>query len=625
MARYIFDLESDGFVEKATKVHSLVLKDVDTGVVSSFHDHGVDSGIHMLMEADLIIGHNVIKFDIPLLQKLYPTFSVDENKVYDTLVISRLLFADLSDRDYVNNDADNKPTLPGNMIGSHSLAAWGYRLREHKGDYQEDRKAQWISSEGERPHTQPERDEWDAGLTHFTWMVWTPEMQTYCEQDVVVTEKLWKTRGFRNCPAKANKLEHSVAWIIAQQERNGFLFDIEAGTKLYSSLVKLRDHLELELQDTFPPWEIKTPFTPKVNNTKRGYVKGVPTEKVKVMVFNPGSRDQIADRLTTIHGWKPKETTPAGKPKVDESVLSKLKYPEAKSLAEYFLIQKRIGMLAEGKNGWLRMVNDKTNRIHGGVITNGAVTGRATHQRPNIAQTPSLGAPYGAECRELFTSPEGYSLVGIDVSGLELRMLGHRMHKFDKGKYAKEVIDGDIHTANQKAAGLPTRNDAKRFIYAFLYGCGPGLLADIAGLKTVREGTAIKTRFLQQTPALKRVIDGVQKSARDEGCLVGLDGRKLHCRSEHSALNLLLQSDGALVCKRWMVELWNLLGKEKDHLGARQVAWVHDEVQMEVPEENAELLGKIAVQAIGLAGDYFNIKVPLTGEFNIGNNWKETH
>ena len=603
MATYVFDLESDGLLEQATRIHSLVLKDVDDGQVFSFYRHGdvegIWEGVELLMAADCIIGHNIINFDIPLIKKIHPEFSIDGHKVIDTLVCSRLVWSDISDIDHAKR-AKGKLTMPGKLTGSHSLAAWGYRLGEHKGDYQ-------------------------GG-----WECWSEEMQRYCEQDVEVTDRLWKLIKSKTYSDRAIELEHQVAWIVAQQERNGFLFDLDKARILLTELVQKRDQLEAELQDTFKPWwspdgEQKVPKrSVNYKDKKRGSVtKDSPFTPVKNIVFNPGSRDQIADRLVTLRGWKPKEFTPSGKPKVDETTLSKLPWPEAKRLAEYFMVQKRIGQLSEGDNSWLRLVKD-TGRIHHHCITNGAVSGRATHRNPNLAQCPAVGSPYGAECRELFTVPDGCKLVGVDLSGIELRMLGHFMAKYDNGKYAKEVVDGDIHTVNQEAAGLPDRNAAKKFIYMFLYGAGPPRLAHDLNLKSAREGAKLKNRFLAKTPALARLIEDVQSSAEKRGNLIGLDGRLLRVRSSHAALNTLLQSAAALISKRWMVELHTML-EDEGISGVKQLAWVHDELQIEVPELAAQRVGELAVKSIGLAGEFFDMKVALTGEYKIGNNWKETH
>lgn len=585
--RLVFDLEADGLLNEASRIHCIVCINYDTDEVHKFEPSKVEHGLKFLMQADEIVGHNVIGYDIALASKLYPWFHIDRAKVRDTLILSRLLFPALS-------DLDQKPSskVEGKLIGSHSLKAWGQRLGFPKAEY-------------------------EGG-----WETFTPAMLEYNVRDVEVTKRLFKllieNEGYSE---KADNLEHEVAHIIAQQERYGFAFDEEAARSLTAQLLSRRAALESELQDAFPPWTTEELFIPKVNNKTRGYVKGEPFIKKHTTVFNPGSRHHIADRLKAIHGWEPKQFTPDGSAKIDEDVLAKLPYPEAKVLTEYLMIQKRLGMLAEGKNAWLKMA--RKGRVHGEVITNGAVTGRATHRNPNIAQVPAVGAPYGVECRSLFTASSAKGLVGIDVSGLELRMLGHFMARYDGGKYAKEVVEGDVHTINQTAAGLPTRSDAKTFIYAFLYGAGPDKIGSIIG-KGRDAGLKLRKKFLEATPALAKLIHAVQQAA-ERGYLIGLDGRRLHIRSSHAALNTLLQSAGALICKQWMIEVDREIVARGWRHKVQQAAWIHDECQFDCDPDIAEEFGQVAVECISKAGEYFNIKCPLTGEFKIGRNWAETH
>lgn len=589
--RLIFDLESNGLLDELDRIHCLCMKDIDTNTDYSFEPSEVETGVKMLMAADQIIGHNVIAFDIPAIAKVYPWFSVNEDRVRDTMLMSQLVYTDLSDRDgkYIATNED----YPKKLRGRHSLEAWGHRLKCYKGDY-------------------------DGG-----WEQWSRVMQDYCEQDVVVTDRLWKLLESKDVSEDATELEHQVKWVIAAQERVGFPFDEAGAMRLTHTLTKRRVELETELQDTFQPWvEELGEFIPKVNNKKLGYVKGEPFMKTKTVVFNAGSRMHMESRLKAIHGWKPKEFTQDGRAKIDETVLASLPYPEAKLLSEFLLVQKRLGQVSEGANGWLKKVKD--DRIHGRVITNGAVTGRATHSSPNVAQTPAVYVPYGKECRSLFKASEGRVLIGADVSGLELRMLAEEMWQFDDGAYAKEILDGDIHTANQEAAGLPTRSDAKTFIYAFLYGAGDGKIGSIIG-KGASAGKAIKAKFFEKVPALESLVNQVKQAAERNGYLRGMDGRILHIRSSHAALNTLLQSGGALVCKQWLVEVNKEL-KERNYLErCQQVAWIHDELQFDCDPEIAEECGQLIVDCIQRAGDKFNMKVPLTGEYSIGNNWAETH
>lgn len=593
--RLVFDLEANGLLHDASLIHCLVAIDKDTKEVHKFEPSKVEQGLKFLMGAEQVIGHNVIGYDLALMSKLYPWFHIPRERVVDTLILSRLLVPNLSDRDR------SKGVLEGKLIGSHSLKAWGQRLGFHKADY-------------------------DGG-----WESFSEEMLEYNVRDVEVTDRLHTLLIESNAYSeKASVLEHKVAHIVAQQERYGFSFDELAALKLTSVLMQTRAELEAQLQDTFPPWTVSEEFIPKANNKTRGYVKGVPTYKHKTIVFNPGSRHHIADRLITLRNWEPKEFTPDGKPKIDETVLKQLPWPEAKLLSQYLQTQKLLGMVAEGEQAWIKAVKPN-GKVHCEVITNGAVTGRATHRNFNVAQVPSvrknkqgilygLEGGYGFECRSLFTATRGRKLVGIDVSGLELRMLAHFMRD---DRYTNEIINGDVHTANMIAAGLPDRDTSKRFIYAFLYGAGAAKIGEVVG-KGAKHGQALKKRFLERTPALARLIDAVGKAAA-RGYLVGLDGRHLHVRSTHSSLNVLLQSGGALVCKQFLVEVDEEIERRGWRDKAQQVAWVHDEIQVDVDEDIAEEFGQMAVECIAKAGAFFDITVPLTGEYKVGNNWAETH
>lgn len=613
MTRYAFDCETNGLLDTMNTIHSLVLTDVDTGEVFSCHDqhttdtpddYNVHAGLLMLMEADQIIGHNIIGFDIPAIQIVHPWFTPDQDKVFDTLIMSRLIWSDLMDRDA---KAVQAGILPSKMRGRHSLEAWGYRLGKWKGDYSADMKA--------------------AGLD--PWENWNQEMQDYCVQDVEVTLAFLELIESKQVDPRAVELEHQVAFIVTEQIAHGFMFNQEAALDLLKTLQEERAEVEGKLQTLFDPWEsLDCVVTPKrtVNYkdpARRNTVAGVSYNKMKMNVFNPGSRAHIADRLMKVRGWKPSEFTSNGQPKIDDEILGNLPYPEAKQISYYLMLQKRIGQVWEGKNSWLNLFNEKTGRMHGSVVTNGAVTGRMTHNYPNVAQTPTPLKPYGAECRALWTVPKGKKLVGVDVSGLELRMLAHFMAPFDGGEYGRTVVDGDIHTVNMEAAGLTERNQAKTFIYAFLYGAGNAKIGSIVG-KGPKVGGDLKQRFLDQTPALNKLIKGVTKAAK-RGFLVGLDGRILHIRHQHAALNTLLQSAGALVCKRWAVEMELELRKRGWKDRCQVVANIHDEHQYEVDEEIAEEVGLLSIECIKKAGDYFGIRIPLDGEANIGNNWKETH
>jgi DNA polymerase I-like protein with 3'-5' exonuclease and polymerase domains len=514
------------------------------------------SGLQKYLEhCDLIIGHNLIAFDAPVLRKVWKV-TMKLSQVYDTLVASRLL----------------SPSLEG----GHSLEAWGQRLGFPKGDF----------------------SDWDAG--------YSIEMETYCIQDTLVTAKLYshlvltlQSQGFS---LQSIGLEHEVQAIITKQTENGFKLDEPKACLLLATLRAKLDAIQSEMQKVFPD-KVETNRISKLNKPLKDIVTP----------FNPGSRAQIAERLME-RGWKPSKRTEKGAVIVDEAVLAELDYPEAKFLAEYMMLQKRIAQI----ESWLDALG-QDGRVHGRVITCGAITNRMTHMSPNMAQVPNSGSPYGHECRELWTVEKGNALVGIDASGLELRMLAHYMND---PKYTHEVVSGDIHTANMNAAGLTDRNQAKTFIYAWLYGAGSAKIGSIVG-GTAKAGQKLIDSFLTNTPAIGRLKSRVQDAYSQRQCLNALDGRKLLCRSEHSALNTLLQGAGAIVMKKALA----IFNKKLHSLRVPHqfVANVHDEWQVEVPQEYAELVGRLGVEAIEDAGVALKMRCPLTGEFKVGNNWKETH
>jgi DNA polymerase I-like protein with 3'-5' exonuclease and polymerase domains len=341
--------------------------------------------------------------------------------------------------------------------------------------------------------------------------------------------------------------------------------------------------------------------------------------KPETVTFNPGSRKQIGEKLIEL-GWKPKKFTETGQPMVDEGVLAEItKIPEAALIAEYLMLQKRVAQITS----WLEAVKDD-GRVHGKVITNGAVTGRMTHSSPNMAQIPNAGSVYGHECRECWTVEEGNVLVGCDASGLELRMLAHYMKDED---YVRTVTEGsskdgtDVHTVNQRAAGLSTRDNAKTFIYAFLYGAGDAKIGSIVG-GSAKAGAKLKQKFLEQTPALAKLIKRVAKQAT-QGWVPGLDGRRIWVRSEHAALNSLLQGAGAIVMKKALCIFYDKIKSNKWNV--KLVANVHDEFQFECHQSIAEEVGKAARMSIIEAGQFYQLRCPLDGEYKIGRNWRQTH
>jgi DNA polymerase I-like protein with 3'-5' exonuclease and polymerase domains len=612
MVRYLFDIETDGF--DCNWVNCLVIKDVDTGEVWRYRktskEDQIPDGLMKLNDADVIIGHNIIRFDIPALAKNYPHWVMSAPSIFDTLAASRLIWTNLKEVDAINM-AQGKYTdekFGKKYYGSHSLAAWGIRLRDYKDD--------WVHKDGQ---------------------VWSQAMEDYCAQDVETNFTLLQTIIQKDYSSEALQLEMDVQEIIARQEIRGVRFNEDKARKLYSKLIKRKLELEKELRDIFPPFYQRDGkvFTPKRDNKRYHYYAGAKLQKIKLVEFNPGSRDHIADRLIKLRGWEPVEYGKDQKPTVDDTIVSQLPYPEAKPIGEYLTIGKRIGQLAEGAKAWMKMVTPE-GRIHGAVNTNGARTGRMTHFNPNMAQVPKANSstPYGAECRDCFEPGKGYVLVGADASGLELCNLAHFMARYDGGEYVKTVLEGDPHTANMNAAGLDSRDKAKRWFYALIYGAGNGKLGAIVngvdgkdGKQSPKVGGSKRKAFMEGLPAFGKLYNAIQGVVRKRGYLLGLDGRHLDCPSLHSSLNTLLQSAGAIIMKKALVICDRSLQEQGFEPGEDYefVLNVHDEWQIEVKPEIAERVGDVAIQSITEAGQHYQFRCPLHGEYKIGKSWKETH
>ena len=384
-------------------------------------------------------------------------------------------------------------------------------------------------------------------------------------------------------------------------------------------------------------------------------MEGAPYTPIEHVVFNPSSRDHIALKLKEA-GWVPTEFTDKGAPKVDDEVLEHVRVDDPVKQAsidlikEYLMIQKRIGQAAEGDKAWLRYVAED-GKIHGSVNPNGAVTGRATHSFPNLGQVPGVRAPYGEQCRAAFGAEHHldgltgtpWVQAGIDASGLELRCLAHFMAPYDNGEYADVILNGDIHTVNQNAAELPTRDNAKTFIYGFLYGAGDEKIGQIVGAGKER-GKELKKKFLENTPAIAQLREAIQQGLVESSKWVageqqvkwkrrwirGLDGRRVHVRSPHAALNTLLQSAGALICKLWIVRVEEMLleaglkhGWDGDFA---YMAWIHDEIQVACrTPEIAQQVIDVSQEAMRWVGEHWNFRCRLDTEGKMGSNWKECH
>lgn len=611
----ICDIETNGLLHELDRVHCIVLRDVETGEVHSCADQDgylpLQRALDLVSKADQLIGHNLINFDMRALKKIYPGLSLRPNcDIVDTLILSRVLWPELEPVD------DQKFSyIDKKYRGRHSLAAWGERLGVAKIKFKEEQKK-------------------DSKVTNV-WAEWSKSMQTYCEGDTLVSLRLHEYFLTQELDPRCHELEHEFAKVMALQEEFGFPFNEKAAFALVNTLKARRAELDSQLQDVFPP----------VIEERISAKTGRPL-KSKITVFNPASRPQTADRLRELYPEITFEETEKGNPKVDDDVLEILgeKYPEAKLLAEYQLFNKRLGQLADGKEAWLkhcRLYGD--GRIHGQVVTNACISGRCSHRSPNMAQVPSVGHAFGAECRALFYAPDNWLLVGTDASGLELRALGAWLAHFDGGEYASLVsTDGfDIHTYNAKLFGIfngegdipkATRDLSKRLIYALLYGAGAKKVGSVIDISAAEQdqyeiGKRTIDTFYKNLPAIKKLKDKIDERITTKGYLIGIDGRHLQIRSRHSALNQLLQSTGAVSVKKATTILYDDLNAAGLRWGSDYafVAHVHDEIQALVKPEHLKLYKELSIDSFRKSGEYFKLLCPFTGEAREGKNWMETH
>jgi len=616
MTRFVLDLESNGLLPTMDKIHCIVLYDLDKQEYISCAEQPrykpLSHAIECIQQATLLVGHNIIKFDIPALKKIYPDLILSPDCTYfDTLITSRLFWPELEPVDHAKYSH-----IERKYFGRHSLAAWGERLGVSKIDF----KAELKEQEEEVKNV---------------WESWSATMQTYCEGDVKVSIRLYDYMLSQQADPRSVELEHQFALVMAKQEQFGFPFNEKAAFALVNTLKAKRTEINDRLQEVFPSiveerWSTKT--------GKR--------LKNKVQIFNPGSRQQTSERLKALYPEITFDTTEKGNPQVDDDVLEKLgtKYPEAKLLAEYQTLNKRLGQIAEGKEAWLKHVQVYGDgRIHGEVITNACISGRCSHKRPNMAQVPSVGHAYGSECRALFYAPDGWKLVGADASGLELRALGAWLAYFDEGDYARLVSDPavDIHSYNARMFGIYSgdnpitkaeRDLSKKLIFALAYGAGAKKVGSIvlpfgSEDEQYKQGKKTMETFYDNLPAIKQLKDLIEKRVNEKGYLTGIDGRRLQIRSKHAALNQLLQSTGAIAVKKATCILYEdlkTIGLEfGKHWG--YVAHVHDEFQALVLPAYVETYMKAAIDSFKKAGEYFNLKCPLTGEARVGQNWMESH
>ena len=572
----IADIEADALLPDLSKCHCFGIKEFGKNEVDPrrtiYADHAgyrpISEALERLSDADLIVMHNGIGYDAPAIVQLYGSDAISPGKVYDTLVASRF----------------KNPTQR-----AHSLGYLGEQLGYEKGAF--------------------------SDFTKFT-----DEMADYCHRDLEVTEKVFEQLWTGEI-SDALALEFRFARVMALQEQHGFRLDVTKAQALESELRQEQLDIERSLQSIWLPKTIE-----RVSEKTGRKLKD------KIEVFNPSSRKQIGERLTEQYGWKPRHYTPSGQPKIDETVLDRLKYDEATQLSRYLRLQKLLGQLSDGNAGWLKLERD--GYVHGSVKTIGTATHRCSHFGPNMGQVDRRDP----RMREVWLPDPGQVLVGCDADALELVCLAHYLGRYDDGEYQDALLNGskddgtDVHSRTQKLLELPTRDHAKTAQYAYLYGASDRKLAQISREAggPVKNGKEIRRRMNEGINGLGKLSAAIQRRA-DVGWFKAIDGRRIDIKSPHSALNYLLQSTGAIVMKKAVdVFHYDLATKAgfvlaESTVNYSYVANVHDEVQLSADPDYADQLGQMFADAIRLAAERLKMRCPLSGTYAIGSNWKDTH
>ena len=615
MEELVYDIEADNLLPGLTRIWCIGVcnpKTPDDVITYTNYDDNHPSlmeGLHRLKAAKRLIGHNNIGYDCPAIEKLYPGYVRFEQQ-WDNMVVAALV----------------NPSRR-----SLALATFGKEFGFEKGDFHD-------------------------------FSAYSEEMRVYMVRDVALTARVYndlqdklKTAYSKGVDfRKAIELEHQVQLCLSLQNQHGFRFDVKNAELLSAKLSQSVSDLEAQLTQVFMPmirpknarwcykartWISPEVFRPKVNNRMVGYVKDADVVRAKVEAFNPGSREQVAMRLNHLYGWKPTAYTEDGRPKVDESVLKELKYPEARLLVSFYKTTKQLAQLCEGKTAWLKL--HEKGRMHGYVRSCGARTHRMSHSRPNMAQCDK-----SKSMRSLWIPDDGHVLVGVDANALELVMLSCYLHPWDKGAYAKAVLTGrkedgnDAHTLNMKAAGLLSRDFSKTYFYALIYGAGNVKLGAVYAQDHAENGGevypksaygAIGKKSRQSiedgVTGLGQLIHAVGQKASDRGYVVLPDGRKAES-SRRTALNTLLQGAGSVLMKKALVIFQHDLMKKAQLVHGVDyalVANVHDEQQITAKPEHAKTVGESFAKAITLAGEALGLPVPFSGDYQIGNSWAETH
>jgi hypothetical protein len=636
----LFDLETNGLIPHVSVIHCGVTMDLSTKKIQTFGPSDIDALIEELASADVLAGHNICGYDIPVLERLHG-YDVPGQKYLDTLAMSRAIYPGSTSTSVLRvKDAQFQRKygevagLDSTHHGRHTLKAWSLRLR--------------LDDEG--------KADYDGG-----WEEYSEEMLRYCVSDVKANKHLLTHLLSKGWPEAVHHVESMMSLLMYRQEEYGVGLDEEAATALMAELSQRRADLTNQLQTTFPPVEVPDgkPKQWKKNMTCRkfkpgeeGYfeprVKGTWHQKTKLEEFNPASTQHIAKRLIDLHGWEPDAFTPGGQAQVTDTILRDLPWTEAQQCADYQIVKKALAYISEGKTAWLKLV--KHGRLHGRVLPTGAVTNRASHSNPNLANVPSKGKAYGKECRALFVAgggdvPKNYMMVGCDASSLQLSIYAHYVARYDDGELAAICSDedGDPHEYMRAASGLYYRENQKTLTYATWFGAqaykqGTIVLADwrqaneegleaqpAPGLnKAGQLGKAVNARMLTNMKGFAEMDKSCIKAAA-RGYITALDGRRIPVDQERLALLTLLQGNEAVIMKHAYVLACEKLDATIRLGMAHPCLWIHDEYQWCVEPTHAEVVGQTLAACITEAGDKLGLRLKLGAKYKVGRTWAETH
>lgn len=613
----VFDIETDGLLDDVTKIHCIALKIGGTEELYS------GSQIPIALEKiqrwkGLVIGHNICSFDLPALKKLVPNFKLhSEATIIDTLLLGCILDPE---------------------AGILSLENWGEKLGiEQK-------------------------------VQHEDWSVYTHGMGRRCQSDCRINEKAFQHLANKEhyaLVAEALNLEQQVALIHASQSQYGVKFDIPKAIAFMKQLDKEKAQVEervvkagpwkgiipavakkrqeeyrSETHDGIWPWRKDGAYTKVTERWFEGtkLPEGA-YNKVTFEPFNPNNDEEVREVLLGL-GWRPTEwNTVRDKmtgevrvtsPKLTEDSFHTLPEGLGQDIALFnTLSHRRSWLLGKKKTSGALTKIRSDGRISSQAFTCGTNTSRYRHQGA-VCNIPRVTTKYGREMRELFCVPKGRKQVGVDLSGIEARMLAHFLlnGNYTKAKETAALIlspdkKNDFHSFNAKQWGV-SRDIAKNTLYALMYGAGNKKLAITAG-KPESYGAKLKRDFYKAHPGIKELIADLETAYDRKRWIKGIDGRPLYIRQKNRLLNTLLQNAATIVFKRWMVELaqWSMRSEVKGKVS--QIIAYHDELQFECSPEIAAQWADVCEGAAERIGRKMKLKIPIAAEGKIGMNWGDCH